>query len=148
MHASHTGIAGGRSIHPCCFCEVTINKETPLATQLSAGRLRSCISNRRHFKKYRSSKDKIQKNHKNCISDPIRHFPQSTDIISFIRIPQVHSYLHLNYYIKNIKKLAPIIETWYVCRMTFVVIFVCTTACYFFKCYVTRDASRLPYRSS
>ena len=147
MHASHTGLAGGRSSHPCCFCEVTINTKTPLAKQLSAGKLRSCSSNRRNFKKYRSSKHKIQQKHKNCISDPIHHFPQSTDIISVIRIPQVHWHLHLNYYIiKQIKKLAPIIETWYVRRMRVVVIFVCTTACNFFEmlCYARCTTFAIP----
>ena len=107
-----TGIAGGRSTHPCPFCEATINIHTKLAKQLSAGKLRSCASNRRHFKAYKRSKERIQKKHKNCIYDPIHHFPQSIPIINYIRIPQVHSFLHLNWYIKKIKTLDITIETW------------------------------------
>lgn len=40
-------------------------------------------------------------------------FPQSTDIITWCRLPPLHLHLFLNWFVKKIVKIHPNTETWY-----------------------------------
>lgn len=119
-HISHIplqGIGQANTSYPCPYCEVKITIQTSLKKQLAAAKPRSCQSNRRHFKQMKkNTKLKPSANslkHKWCISDPCEVFPQSTDVISWCRLPEVHLHLHLNWYIAKIEKAHPIISEWY-----------------------------------
>ena len=52
--------------------------------------------------------------HRSCISIPLSFFPQKTDMITFIRLPELHLHLHVNWYITRIEKLVPFISKWYI----------------------------------
>jgi len=107
-----TGTDGGNSTYPCFYCEVKITVDTPNAKQLVAAKPRSCKSNRRHYKKHLKSK-KAAKHHRNCSSDPLHMFPQSSDVIDYVRFPELHLYLHSNWYISRMERHHPAIKQWY-----------------------------------
>ena len=94
------------SSYPCPYCEIKITVDTTVVNQLKAGKPRTWASNRRHFKKNSNHNRKpIVSEHRSCISDPLQLFPQTTDIITFIRLPQLHLFLHANWYIDKIEEL-------------------------------------------
>ena len=109
-----TGTDGGNSSYPCFACETRITVDRTLPQQLTSGKLRSCQSNRRHYKRLTASKGgDVANKHFNCSSNPLSMPPQSTPIISWCRMPQLHLHLHLNYYIHWVVKLHPATAMWY-----------------------------------
>ncbi len=81
---------------------------------MSRAKLRTCASNRRHFKKNsRGMRTPIVKEHRGCITDPMNFFPQEIAIIRTARLPELHLHLHCNWYIDHIEKLVPSISDWY-----------------------------------
>lgn len=115
--AISTGIDIGASSHSCPFCEAKLTVDRTLLQQLTSAKLRTCNSNRHHFTKLkaarRSKPATAAKQHKNCINSPLAMFPQTTQIISWCRLPQVHLHLSLNWYIDRIEKQHPQISSWY-----------------------------------
>ncbi len=108
-----TGIEGGGCSYPCFVCEQKLTIDVPLAKQFTAGTLRTCATNRRHFKKFKVSGDATAKKYVICDADPLAIFPQKTSFVSFIRFPELHAHLHLNYYIDHICSIHPSAEAWY-----------------------------------
>ena len=107
-----TGTDGGNSSYPCFYCEVKITVDSPRSMQLEAAKSRTCNSNRRHFKNKLKSK-KAAKHHRSCSSDPLRIFPQSSDIIEYVRFPELHLYLHSNWYIRAMEDRHASTKLWY-----------------------------------
>ncbi len=70
-----TGTDGGNASFPCAYCERKITIDVPFEQQFKAGKLRSCNSNRRHYKRYLKSGDATAKKHASCSSNPLREFP-------------------------------------------------------------------------
>lgn len=109
-----TGIDGGSSSHPCFACERKITIGTTVEQQLTPAKLRTCANNRRHFKVLRSSGGKKSASQVyNCTADPLPLFPQSSLVITWCRLPQLHLRLHLNWYIHKMHHLKPGISEWY-----------------------------------
>ncbi len=112
--AHATGIDQANCSFSCPFCEVQITIRTTLHIQLLAATLRTCASNRRHYKKFiRSTKKKAAFDARNCIHDPLKLFPQSTPIISWCRMPRVHLRLHYNWFIDRMEKYHSPLAEWY-----------------------------------
>ena len=108
-----TGIECGAASYPCCYCERKMTVDVPNEKQLTAGTMRSCKSNRRHCKQFKKSKDKTAKKYFSCNAAPIKSFPDDTLIITWSRLPELHLFLHVNYYIDNICRCHPPATAWY-----------------------------------
>ncbi len=76
------------------------------------------MSNRRHYRKFMKMNKPIAKKHANCTSDPLRLFPQDTPVISYVRFPQLHVFLHLNWYIDHMETRHSDVQLWYVAFVT------------------------------
>ncbi len=110
---SPTCIDRGGSSHPCPYCEVKITIDTPLKRQLLVAKPRTCATNRKHFKKLSKMNKPVAAKHANCTSDPLRLFPQTNEIISYVRFPELHVFLHSNWYIDHMERRHAEVKQWY-----------------------------------
>jgi len=100
-----TGQAGGNATAPCPYCERKLIISTSLKQQLTCGRMRSCNSNRVHYRKLCDSGDMSDhKNYASCVADPLDVFPQDIHIIEWCKLPQLHCHLFLNWFINHIER--------------------------------------------
>lgn len=109
-----TGIEQASSSFPCPFCEVEITVRRSITQQMTSSKMRTCATNRRHYKSFKRSKAATaSRDNKSCIEDPLALFPQSTEIITWCRLPQLHLHLHLNWYIEAMERRLPAVRRWY-----------------------------------
>ena len=108
-----TGHAGPSSSYPCPLCERKITVTTDRKQHLRAGKARTCASNRAHFKQLQKSGSSDHSQHASCSADPLGLFPQKSRIIAWCRLPSLHLFLFVNWFIHHIVRLYPSAADWY-----------------------------------
>ncbi len=86
------GLSTNSATYPCVFCERSLLPGVELATQVTAAKLRTVDSIKRHAKLFKRHGGD-HKSHRSCIDKPLSVFPVSQPIEEYVAQPPLHTML-------------------------------------------------------